>query len=70
MLTICSISLSIAIAIKTIVGSKTIAIFGNFRLGGGVLHLGAWELCLVLVGQSEVLLHGFLIVFRSYDLDK
>jgi hypothetical protein len=48
--------------LKDTVGSKTVAMFGNFGLIV-MQRLTAWKSRLVLVGWSKVLLLGFLSVF-------
>ena len=50
------------------VGSKIVAMFENFGLGG-VWHLGAWDSCLVL-GESNKVFHlGFQMSYISCDLN-
>ena len=50
------------------VGSKTVAMFGNFGLIA-IQRLTAWKSRLALVESIKVLLLGFLMVFYSYDLN-
>ena len=45
------------------VGSKTVAMFENFGLGG-VWHLGAWDSCLVLRELNKVFHLGFQMSYR------